>query len=326
MAFRSTALAKHIKFNIKDVEEKVKKAKKEKKIFMVLGGYEKIRQSLIDRGWIERIPDDRLLMVPSTSDRYIQALLCKNLSCFFFWQPRYRPVDNIRSVMPAVSSIIRENRLNFTSKDGLNNCAENFHWYHIDGLTDLNHQRSYVLVDKASKEEFSENFKRTAFTNFIMFLNDNRNDFESFFTTADSGISTRIVELVIQNIELIIKIENHDDLDSNFNLFDFSSNILKDLKEMMTKIRQIINGTRKLKFVDDMLVNVCKSQVVSCAEIINAQWPQVKYDGYYNIWIMKPIGTSSGYGVTVVNSESKILQDARMSSRPFIVQKYIGKF
>lgn len=326
MAYRSATLTKQTNFNKKDLNQKVRKARKEKKIFLVLGGYERLRQSLIARGWIERIPEDRMLFVPPNSERYALALLLKNFPCFFFWQPRFRPVDNLRSGKPLVGTILRESNLNFTSKEGLNNCALNHHWYHIPRLTDLNYQRSHVLSDNASKEEFSRDFKRTAFTNFIMFLKDNSEDFQSLFTPADSGIPIVCVELAIKQIELFIAVDNSDDLDTSRPI-DLYVKRPKDQAEMLTSIRQIINGSRRFKLESDSLINSCLSQVLECAEKITDQWPHVKYDGYHNIWIMKPIGQSSGYGVTVMKSEEKVLSEVReYSSKPFIVQKYIGEF
>lgn len=325
MAFRSSALTEQTKFNIKALNQKVNKARREKKIFLVLGGYEKLRKSLIERGWIERIPDTQLLLVPPNSDRFKLALLLKKFPCYFFWQPRYHKVDNLRSSNPLVSTIARKINSNFTSKEGLNNCARIYHWYHIDGLTDLNYQRSHVLNDNSSKEEFLKDFKRTFFTNFIMFLNDNSNDFESLCTTAESGISMVCVDFAVKKIEILIEREDLGELDTRQSIDVFTKLLKLQNKEMLADIRQIMDGTGRFKLESDFSVNEILSQVHQCAEKITTHWPNVKYDGYHNIWIMKPIGQSSGYGVTVFKSEGKILEESRTISNRFIVQKYIGE-
>jgi hypothetical protein len=55
MAFRSVKLTQQQDLNMKRIEEKVRKAKAEKKIFIMMGKYEAIRKGLIDRGWLEKV-------------------------------------------------------------------------------------------------------------------------------------------------------------------------------------------------------------------------------------------------------------------------------
>lgn len=97
-------------------------------------------------------------------------------------------------------------------------------------------------------------------------------------------------------------------------------------KEMLSNIRQIIYGYKKLKFQSQFLVDVCRTEVQKCVERLINRWPHIKYDGYLNVWIMKPIGSSMGNGVIPMNSEEKILKHSQeLSSKTFIVQKYVGK-
>lgn len=324
MPYRSNNFTTSHSFNMTDMEEKVKKAKSDKKIFMVTGGYEPLRQSLLVRGWIEKIPDDKLSLIPPTSERFILALLLKNSPFHFIWQPRSRPIKNLHNLSPFINSINRQRNFDFTTKDGITNCANNFQWYHIDGLTDLSYQRSHILIDKSAKEEFSEDFRRSAFTCFIKFLNDSGNDFRLLFTSSDDGITTDCINFAVQKIELIIKMENHEDIDTSL-LFDVCAKFPKNQKESLRDIRQIINGTSKFKFESDFLMEMCRAKVQHCAEKIANQWPHLLYDGHKNVWIMKPIGSSSGYGVTVVNSEETIWEMVQSSAMKYIVQKYVGK-
>lgn len=308
-----------------EMEEKIRQAKKDKKIFTIVSGYEPLRQSLMNRGWIEKVPDPQLMLITPTTERYILALFLKNQPFHLIWQPHSRPIENAHNGMPLINSIVREPNFNFTSKDGLNNIALNFHWYHIEGLTNLSYQRSHVMLDKNARDEFIEDFRRTAFTSFLMFLDKNEKDFESFFTNDDEAITTDCVEFSVQKIHLLIKLENHDDLDTS-NLFDVCAKFPKHQKEMLNNIGQIKNGTKKFQFQSNFLIDVCKSQVKECVEAMLKQWPHLKYDGFNNVWILKPIGQSSGYGVTVMNAEEQILQAARSwSSKTLIAQKYLGE-
>ena len=325
MSFRSAVLTNSKQFNMTDLEEKIRKAKKEKKIFIIFGGFEPLRQSLLSRGWIEKIPEQQLLLIPPTSENFFLAWLLKDEPFHFIWQNRNRPVKNVhQNVVPLQASIIRDPLFEFTSKDGLNKCVEQYRWHHVDGLTDINYQRSYILLDKTSREEFVEDFKRTAFTSFLVFLNKDRK-FSTLFTTDDNGISTECVEFAIKKIELDIKMENHEDLDTS-HLFDVCAKIPKNQKEILSNIRQIMTGHKKFKFENDFMMEVCKAQVQSCVEKLMTRWPHLKYDGHLNVWIIKPIGQSMGNGVVAMNSEEKILRESQsLPSKTFIVQKYVGK-
>lgn len=325
MAHRSTALPSKNSLSMKALEEKVKEARKDHKIFMVLGGFIGLRESLLNRGWIEKIPDSQLSLVPTTTERGMLALMVKNLPFHFIWQPHSRPIQSLANSNPVINSIFRRPPLNFTAKDGINNCALNYRWYHEDDLTDLTCQRTHVLLDKATKEEFSEDFRRTAFTSFLIFLND-RGDFAELFSTDALGISSDCIDFAIQKIELDIKLKNHEDLDTS-HLFDVCAKFPRNQRDFLTSIRQIKNGSKKFKYQSDFLVEVCRAQVHNCVEEIMNQWPHLKYDGYNNMWIMKPIGQSSGNGVTVMDNEERILIAAQTSSKSnFVVQKYVGEF
>lgn len=325
MSFRSAALI-NTQLSITEMEEKVKSAIKNWKIFTIISGYEPLRQSLLNRGWIEKIPDLRLMLITPTTERYVLALLLKNRPVHFIWQTHSKPVENNFNLTPLINSIHREPIMDFTSKDGLNNIAKNFQWHHIDGLTNLNYQRSHVMLDKTSRDEFIEDFRRTAFSSFLIFLNNHLNDFDSLFTTEKNTILTECIEFSIQKIELLIMIENHDDLDTS-HLFDVCAKFPKHQKEMLNNIRQITNGTRKFQFHSEFLIEICKAQVKDCVEKMMNQWSHLKLDGCFNVWILKPIGQSSGFGVTVMNNEEKILREVQsLPSRTFIVQKYLGEF
>lgn len=309
---------------MKDLENRVKKAKTEKKIFMFIGGYETVRQILLDRGWIEKISKSEQLAYIPPSERLIMSGMMKNLPFYFIWQPRNRPVQplHVQNVMPYVNSISRQRLLDFTTKDGLDNCAQNYHWYHVDGITDLNYQRSHIMVDKATKDEFCEDFRRTALIGFLTFLNESQ-DFLSFFKKS-ADLSTECVEFAIQKLELLIRLDHHEDLDSS-QLLDLCIKFPKNQNDFLINMRQVMNGTRKFKLESYYLVEMLKSQVFQCCELIKEHWPFVKYDGHNNLWIAKPIGQSSGTGVVVMNDETKILNLISTSAKKFVVQKYIER-
>lgn len=323
MAYRSTFLAAGNQINMKEIEKKVEKAKREKKIFMILGGHEIVRQCLISRGWIEKMTDHRLSLMKPGTEQSLLALKARDLPHHFIMQPKSRPVPNFGSVVPYVNTVIRRPPMNFTDKDGLENIARSYRWFHQDDLTGLSCQRAHIVVDKASRDEFSQDFLRTAFTSFLFFLHEH-DDFEALFSTSDKAIPTDCIDFACQKIDLLIKIENHADIDSS-NLFDITSRAPKKQDEFLTQIRQIKNGTKKFIWKSTSACEALQAKIAERVAKILEQWPFMKYDGYRNVWIMKPLGHSCGNGVIVMNNEENILKETKVSSSKFLVQKYVGK-
>jgi tubulin monoglycylase TTLL3/8 len=322
MSFRSSALSKNGDINFKEVEAKVKKAKSEKKIFLILGRYDAIRRCLLLRNWLEKVPDDQLVYITPATERLTIAMLLKPHPFHFTWQPRNRPIRCNDSIKPFINSIKRQNSLDFTAKDGLTNCASNFQWNFIENVTDLNYPRTFVLSDKQTKDEFAEEFRRTAFTSFISFLNT-RINFDDFFSEK-GDISTECIEFCIQKLELLLKINNHDDIDTS-RVFDICAKFPRNQKKILLEMKQIISGTKKFNLNNDVTVDNLKSQVKICATKILEKWPYLKYDGHKNIWILKPIGWSSGSGVVLMNDEEKIKNVVSSSSISYVAQKYIER-
>ncbi|CRK97365.1 CLUMA_CG010756, isoform A [Clunio marinus] len=326
MSFRSTQVLKWDKFNMKELEDRIRKARMEKKIFVVFSGYEKIRESLLKRGWLEKIPDHRLYLISPTSEKFALGMLMKTTPFNFIWQRKTRPLKNVKDLNPCTNSIVRQRYMDFTTKDGINNCADNFKWNFIEGHTDLTYQRSHILSDKAMREEFSKDFRRTTLTNYILFLDcfmfiDNEIDF--FFTISRKGISVDSIDFALKKVEDLIAEDKKVDYDD-----DHEKILLKFTKhemELLDEIRQIINGTKRFKLLSHFDYSILRLQIDECALKILSHWPYLKYDGFKNVWIVKLIGSSSGYNVTVMNNEDKILKATENISHRYIVQKYVER-
>jgi hypothetical protein len=224
---------------MKQLQDKVKKAKSEKKIFILTSKYEAIRYGLLMRDWLERVTDDQINLVSPGTERFKIALLLKNAPFNLVWQPRTRPVKPVDGTFPFMNSIWRQPLYDFTRKDGLNNLANDFHFNYVDNLTKLQYQRSHIISDKIIKEEFFEDFRRTAFTSFILFLNDHEDIKLLFSNTGD--VNMQIIEFSLQKVELLMKIDNHDDIDMT-SLFDTCAKFPKNQRATLEKIRDITSG------------------------------------------------------------------------------------
>lgn len=308
--------------NMKEIEAKVRKAKKEKKIFTILGGYDTLRKCLLDREWIEKIPTKNLSLIPSSTERYLFALLLKNHQTDFLWQSTRTSLNSSSSSHPLLNTIMRKRPFNFSSKDGLHSCVLNYKWHHVEGLTDLQYQRSHLLEDRTTRDEFIYDFNTTSCTNFVMFLDSQQDNFLSLFTASSDEISLECVRFAVWKVEQIIKRISNQELDEK-KLLD--AIFLDSEKKFFTDFRKIINGTKKLKLEGKSSVENCKNLVRESSKKIRHHWPHIKYDGFLNIWVVKPADQSCGRGVQVFDDLDKIIKAGFLPSKTFIVQKYIGE-
>lgn len=224
---------------MKEIQLKVKKAKLAKKIFILTLRYEAIRQGLLARNWLEKVADDQLGYAIPGSERLKIAVLLKNSPFNFIWQSRYRPIKPLDNSRPFINSIWRQRQFDFTTKDGITSLANSFHWNYIEGVTDLQYQRTHILVDKNSRDVFIDDIHRTLFTSFILFLNNHEDIRLLFSKTGDTTLDC--VDFAMQKVDLLLKFDDHDDVDTS-SLFDVCARFPKNQKLMMEKIKLIING------------------------------------------------------------------------------------
>lgn len=321
----SSWLSQSIELSYKQLEKKIKEAKQEKKIFIVYDGYGPLRQALLRRGWLEKVPPGRIQFMNTSTDNYIIANMLKYSPFHFIWQPKSRPVKIPGGVDPPtfVNSVYRRRDLDFTSKEGLINLKNNMNWYTIENVSDLAVPRTYVLSDRDGRQNFIQDFKRTNFIGFVLYLAKKKN-FRKLFTDADDGISTNIIDLSIAKVEVLLRIRNHEDIDCNYLVETFARfPVGRDVKE--TNMRKIITKSKKFKIQTEAKIAELLNSVRNCADKILEHWPDRNYDGFRNLWVVKPIGSSSGYGVEVLADERIILKTAMNGNSRFIVQKYIER-
>ena len=88
----------------------------------------------------------------------------------------------------------------------------------------------------------------------------------------------------------------------------------------------VMNHEVKFKLESQTPVEKLKSMVKLIMVDVNKFFPSVKYDGYRNVWIVKPTNRSCGYGIVVMDNEERILEFiSKHEEHKYLVQKYIGE-
>lgn len=315
----------------KKLEAKAHQAINSKKVFTVVGGFEVIRHTLTARGWVEKVFDGQQSrvdekMISDTvkcfeTTRIVLSHLVKQSPVYFIWQPKYFDGIQLNINYPLRNRINRLRTSDFTLKEGLHNLAENIQWHIIEDVSELNYPRSFLLMDLYQREYFLHEFRRTLITSFLSFLNDYE-DFDRLFSD-EAVVPIDLIYNCIQRVEFHVKVKQHlcIDLEKTANNSAFN--------EMAKQIDLVVNQRRKIRYPEYMhgfSMEKLKTNIKIAVAEIHVYWPESKYDGHKNIWILKPINKSRGYGVVLMRDIDKIFDHTvRHTENKYIIQKYCGK-
>lgn len=311
-------------------ESKARVAINAKKIFTIIGGFDIIRRGLLERGWVEKYTDnnsqkscsDKLLKEAcdgNEAEKSVLSLMVKNSPAYFIWQPKYYDGETYNIYYPLRNRVNRAKYLDFTLKEGLHNCVENIQWSLVENLSELNYQRSFLLYDRFSREAFVEEFKFTRTTNFITFLANVENFYELF--SPDGVVGPETIHYAIQRIDVAVKAKEHSFIDT------FKSNGSSKEEDMFNQYDLIMTHSKKIKLDSGTSVDKLKTALKFTINDLNNHWPERKYDGSKNIWILKPSNKCRGYGITLMDQYDRIMEHIiRHPENKYLVQKYIGKY
>lgn len=315
----------------KVLEAKAHLAINNKRVFMVIGNFDVIRQSLIGRGWIEKLPNTEANKIVINEEvisetvgcydttRMVLSQLVKSSPTYFIWQPKHYDGFLINVHHPFRNRVNRMRFFDFTLKEGLHNLAENIQWHIIEGLTELTYPRSFLLMDLYQRDYFLQEFRRTLITSFISHIHDK---FDSVFSH-DGTVSIDIVFNCLHRLEQYVKIKQHYCIDMD----KINNNIAYN--EVLKQIEFVLHEEKKIKIPDPkdgISMQKLKENVKIATAEIHVYWPDSIYDGHFNLWILKPINRSRGFGVVVMRDVEKIFDHVvRHNENKYIIQKYIGE-
>lgn len=320
--------------------DKVMAAYKHKKIFIVYGNYNNIRRSLLRRGWLEKFPPSRFQKLQSLSDdillqharkgnEYEAVLMSKFMAhfpAFFVWQPK-RMRDNYADVLPYRNRIRRSNKYDFSTKVGLIGCAEHEFWFRQPGICGMSYPRFYRLAGGMEERQmFIEDFRYTQCRCLLRWLCDNINEYNKF-CSPNGSIPISMVEFALQKVrQELDKLEN-EELDSFSNAgaheaqtekFEWN-NFLVHSQNLIQK-KELLNAN-----IEDLQYHLDDAKIL--LQRLEEIRPDYGWDGYKNLWILKPGYAGMGHGIVIRNNLHLLLAFiSNNMSRKYIAQKYIGKW
>ncbi|XP_074083332.1 protein monoglycylase TTLL8 isoform X2 [Macrotis lagotis] len=337
---------------------------KDKKIFSIYGHYPVIRNTLRRKGWVEKkfnflskivssgedeceeskyidIEDDNEMIFQKSNNIHdVMSRLVKTEIPYFLWTIKRDVVD--------YHNLSCEQMLNhygktasFTTKIGLCMNMRNLPWY-VPANPHSFFPRCYGLCSDGEKQEFLEDFRRTAASSILKWVvshhsysksksrvkkEDNDEEMGQNRDQANSD-EKKLIDLPGELIEVACKVcENylgqleHEDIDiSAESLITLSD---AEWKELIEQYYNLIHGYA--------CIPNSKSYFYQCQSILNkitSANPQFEIDGMRNIWILKPGAKSRGRDIICMDKVEEIMKLVTSDNIPskdnkWVVQKYI---
>lgn len=184
--------------------------------------------------------------------------------------------------------------------------------------------RMYELTDDADLADFHKDFYWSTAVGIVMFLNDQAASMETWFNMRHHSLEVDGILLALRVIShAVARIENDwglccGEIDDSYMHERFWPTICR-AHEALTKLRCRIR-TKNIT----MTHQIC-NEVRRLAPKILRYWPQHQYDGYRNVWIVKPAASGRGDSILVSNDMQKIMRHLDYDYRRYIVQRYIER-
>ncbi|XP_045690709.1 protein monoglycylase TTLL8 [Phyllostomus hastatus] len=356
----------------KIAKQLTEKAIKEKKIFCIYGHYPVIRAALRRKGWVEkklhllprltatRLPrvsaegkrtegkENQDVAVGETDDIHdMMSRLVRNETPYFLWTIKKDAVD--------YHSLSGDQALNhygktasFTTKIGLCLNMRNLPWY-VQDNPETFFPRCYGLCSDSEKQEFLDDFRRTAASSILKWVVSQQHCFRgkaqsrraagaaAAAAAGDSdpssqkgaaaddpgptGLSGQLVDTACRVCQAYLGQLEHEDIDVSE---DAAQGLTEEeWQELTRQYYSLIHG--------DAVISDPRSHLSRCQALLNrisAVSPQTEIDGLRNIWIVKPAAKSRGRDIVCMDRVEDVLELVAADHLPakdnrWVVQKYI---
>lgn len=215
----------------------------------------------------------------------------------------------------------------FTTKEGICASLRDFHWYYIDGVSEMYYPRCYNVFNPDELEDFTEDFRLTACISLIRFVIDTfNNKGASSLISPEGTIPLTSLQFAIKRCREFVNFSEHQDVDScedRVKIWDHDWDVFLAHHFYLTHE----NG----KFAESQTgkLDVILSMAAKVLQDLEPFWPQFNIDGHLNIWIVKPANRCRGKGILLMNNIKKIISlvihPSTITKTRFVVQKYMGE-
>ncbi|XP_014598240.1 PREDICTED: tubulin glycylase 3A-like isoform X1 [Polistes canadensis] len=338
----STELSPTLQERFVRIKQKVKDAINAHHTFMIYGRAKVIRETLLKRGWCEKLfrrnsNVEQYLNVESNpvillrgmgdlkdqqNERQLISRMLSNHTVDFLWNtgsewPGWPSQENKTTVFN------RYYRAGFTSKIGLCSNVRQMHWYYEAGVANTLFPRCYNLCQGDQMHAFIEDFRFTACLSLLKWLVDKIDTEGENATRSPTGtIPLKALDFAIKRCSDYISAQSHEDIDRETEKIwshqwdQFIAWYYKIVQDDALFIRNNVPFHKYFLAARHLLKKIKK------------YWPQIDMDGIMNVWILKPGNKSRGRGIVLMNKLDHVIAKVNPSTKAdarYVVQKYIER-
>ncbi|XP_059059346.1 tubulin glycylase 3A-like isoform X2 [Achroia grisella] len=302
------------------------------KIFSVYGSCNAIRNALLERGWVEKIPSNRMNLskirngtcsnkseIHSELERLLLSNLVEKCNPNFIWRTKDEIYDTTIDMTKDYNTIV--NKLNtdalWTTKQGLCSSMKRNYWFYIDNIAEVNGPRTYNSYDGGEIEGFIKDYKITACTSLLKWILSMVANERPVFMKSGKVSMTVVVFALNRCKEYLFRKQNKD---IDHTLPSVSKG---QWNAFLKKYYQIIAKDDVFQADTENKLPLYLGYANFLLKEIHRYRPQLSCEGCHNIWIIKPAYCSRGRGIRMASKLGVITNLLNKANAKHVIQKYI---
>lgn len=344
------------------LKRKANEAVRERKIFTVYGRDAKhIRKALLNRGWVEKLAPKHLIsklninLSKISQQTTILSSFLHNCVPNLIWSGKLLNQPNglgrsnsyqeflINNQLQLPNNIYRNKKVkknnhtivsklkvrvkNWSSKTGLCTSLKNTSWYYIEDVAEVHVPRTYINTDNDDMTDFVNDYCLTACTSLLRWILDNFRNSEPIFRRTGI-IPINVMVFALNRCKEHLNNKVNKDIDGN----KCRAISRGRWNSFIKKHKSLITGRNVFKMDNEPKILLLVRYADYLLKEILIYRPELKCDGYRNVWIIKPSHLSMGEGIRLSSELNTILKmltttkkGKKRTTNKYVVQKYIGK-
>ncbi|KAL0894535.1 hypothetical protein ABMA27_013112 [Loxostege sticticalis] len=307
----------------------------ENKIFTLYSSSTAIRKALLERGWIEKIPPDRMNLsklrngplrtrteIYAELERYFLSNFVEKCQPNFIWLLKCQQFETaLKDMMEAkeCNTIINKIKKDamWTSKQGLCSSMKRNYWFYIEDVAEVNGPRTYNSYDAGEIEGFVKDYKITACTSLLKWVLSMASNERPVFVKSGK-ISIKVLVFALNRCKEYLFRKQHKDIDHSL-----STASPAHWNAFLKKYYRIIAKQDLFQEDKNNKLPTYLGYAKFLLREIHKYRPQLSCEGCHNIWIIKPAYCSRGKGIRMASKLGVITDLLNKANDKFVIQKYI---
>ncbi|XP_035445630.2 tubulin glycylase 3A isoform X3 [Spodoptera frugiperda] len=308
------------------------RAIRERKIFSIVGSCNAIRTALLERGWVEKLPANKMNLnklkngalttkrdIHTELERLLVSNLVEKYPPNFIWRTKDEMRDNIIDMTKECPTIINKLKTDaqWTSKQGLCSSMKRNYWFYIEDLAEVIGPRSYNTSDPGEVEGFVKDYKITACTSLLKWILSMVANERPIF--ADDGkIPLNIMLFALSRCKDYLYRKENKDIDRSL-----SNPSPGQWNTFLKKYYRIIARDDVFQADTEKKLPLYMAYAKFLLKEMHRYRPQLSCEGCHNIWIIKPAHNSRGRGIRMASRLTVITELLNKANAKYVIQKYI---